>query len=364
MTRYFFDTIIGNPPYNENFTTGGNKRYARPLYHHFMDAAISVGKQVELITPARFLFDAGSTPKEWNHHMLEDPHLNILDYYPLSMKVFPRIDIKSGISIISYDHEKENADGPIKMFIPEPLLKSAYQKIACKTGESLSSIVSPRASYHLSELALSEHPEIKRIMAKHTEHVVGSNSFSKLENIIYFETKPDDTHEYVRLLGLLNGKRTYRWIRLDYLRPPKSFLQWKVFLPKANGHGSLGETLSTPLIGKPLIGTPLIGTTDTFLSIGGFSTQEEAENCLKYIKTKFARVLLGILKVTQSNTRDKWRYVPLQDFTSKSPIHWKESISHIDQQLYTYYGLTEDEQQWIEKSVTSMEEKGESSGER
>ena len=266
MTRYFFDTVIGNPPYNEDFTTGGNKRYARPAYHHFINLSITIGKHVLLVTPARFLFDGGSTPKEWNHHMLEDPHLNILDYYPLSMKVFPRIDIKSGISIISYDHEKENADGPIKMFIPEPLLKSAYQKVACKTGESFSSIVSPRASYHLSELALLEHPEIKNIVAPHTEQVVGSNAFSKLENIIYFKTKPDDTHKYVRLLGLLNGKRTYRWIRLDYLRYPESFKQWKIFIGKAGNTGHFGRILAAPVIAAPFT-----GATDTFLTIGGYT---------------------------------------------------------------------------------------------
>lgn len=107
MTRYF-DTVIGNPPYNEDFNIGDNKRYARPLYHHFMDAAISVGKQVELITPARFLFNAGSTPKQWNHRMLNDPHLSVCDYYPNSMKIFPTIDIKSGISILSYNNDKEN----------------------------------------------------------------------------------------------------------------------------------------------------------------------------------------------------------------------------------------------------------------
>ena len=348
MTRYF-NTVVGNPPYNENFNIGGNKRYARPLYHHFINLSIKVGEQSLLVTPARFLFNAGLTPKEWNHHMLEDPCLTVLDYYPNSMKVFPQIDIKSGISILSYDNDKEREGGAIKVFIPEPTLKTIYEKVACKTRESFSSIVSPRASYHLSELALSEHPEIKRIMAQHTEHVVGSNAFSKLENIIYFETKPDDTHDYVRLLGLLNGKRTYRWIRLDYLRYPESFKQWKIFIGKAEHTVHFGKILAAPVIGEPCT-----GATDTFLTIGGFNTQEEAEACCKYIKTRFCRVLLNILKRSQDATRNKWRYVPLQDFTSSSPIHWEESISHIDQQLYTYYGLTEDEQQWIERNVTAM----------
>lgn len=350
IPHYFFDTVIGNPPYNEDFNIGGNKRYARPLYHHFINLSMSIGEQTLLVTPARFLFDAGSTPKEWNHRMLNDPHLSVLDYYHCSMKLFPKIDLKSGISIISYNNNKENEGGAIKTFIPEPPLKSIHQKVACKTRGSLSSIVSPRASYHLTEYALLEHPEIKRIMAQHTEHVVGSNAFSKLDDIIYFETKPDDTHEYVRLLGLLNGKHTYRWIRLDYLRYPESFKQWKIFIGKADHTGAFGKILASPVIGEPFM-----GATDTFLTIGGFTTREEAEACCKYVKTRFCRVLLNILKRTQDATRGKWRYVPLQNFTSNSFIDWKQSISKIDQQLYKYYGLTVDEQQWIESHVTAME---------
>lgn len=236
------------------------------------------------------------------------------------------------------------------MFIPEPLLKTIYQKVACKTRESFSSIVSPRVSYHLTEYALSEHPEIKRIMAKHTEHIVGSNSFNKLDNIIYFETKPNDTYEYARLLGLLNGKRTYRWIPQAYLRAPESFAQWKIFIGKADTTGNFGKILAAPVIGEPFM-----GATDTFLTIGGFTTREEAEACCKYVKTRFCRVLLNILKRSQDATRGKWKCVPLQDFTDHSFIDWSEPVQQIDQQLYTYYGLTEDEQQWIEKVVTAME---------
>ncbi|MGC4440876.1 restriction endonuclease, partial [Streptococcus suis] len=90
--------------------------------------------------------------------------------------------------------------------------------------------------------------------------------------------------------------------------------KYKVFVPGSNGSGALGEVLSTPLIGEPLI-----GHTQTFISFGAFDNQEEAKNCLKYIKTKFARVMLGTLKITQHNeTASTWKNVPLQDFTSSS----------------------------------------------
>ena len=151
------------------------------------------------------------------------------------------------------------------------------------------------------------------------------------------------------MLGFLSNKREYRWCRRDYLQCPDSFTKYKVFLPKANGSGALGEVLSTPLIGEPLI-----GATETFLSIGCFETKEEAQACLKYVKSKFARVMLGILKTTQDNTSDKWFYVPLQDFTSHSDIDWTKSVHEIDLQLYKKYGLSADEISFIETHVKEM----------
>ena len=47
-----------------------------------------------MIHPARFLFNAGSTPKEWNRRMLSDEHLKVLYYEQFSSKVFANTDIK------------------------------------------------------------------------------------------------------------------------------------------------------------------------------------------------------------------------------------------------------------------------------
>lgn len=76
---------------------------------------------------------------------------------------------------------------------------------------------------------------------------------------------------------------------------------------------------------------------------------------MKYIKSKFARVMLGILKITQDNTASKWEFVPMQDFTNNSDIDWSRSIPEIDQQLYKKYGLSQEEIDFIEKNVKEME---------
>lgn len=122
------------------------------------------------------------------------------------------------------------------------------------------------------------------------------------------------------------------------------------FCAKANGTGAIGEVLSTPLLGAPLL-----GATETFISIGAFTTKKEAENLLSYVKSKFARAMLGVLKVTQDNTRDKWLKVPMQDFTDNSDIDWSKPVPEIDRQLYKKYGLDETEISFIEQNVREMD---------
>lgn len=81
---------------------------------------------------------------------------------------------------------------------------------------------------------------------------------------------------------------------------------------------------------------------------------EETKAAKKYISSKFTRALLGILKKTQDVTPEKWKYVPLQDFTASSDIDWSQSVADIDKQLYRKYDLDDKEIAFIETHVKEM----------
>ena len=95
-------------------------------------------------------------------------------------------------------------------------------------------------------------------------------------------------------------------------------------------------------------------TTNTFILIGTFDTQQDAQSLQKYLKTRFLRALLGSKKVTQHNTANVWSNIPLQDFTENSDINWNATITEIDKQLYKKYNLTNDEINFIETKVVEM----------
>ena len=107
MGNKLFNYVIGNPPYQQEFTKDGNKTYAAPVYNEFMDAVDEVSEKVELIHPARFLFNAGSTPKAWNQKMLNDPHFKVEKYVEDATQVFPNTDIKGGVAVTYRDEDKE-----------------------------------------------------------------------------------------------------------------------------------------------------------------------------------------------------------------------------------------------------------------
>jgi hypothetical protein len=107
--------------------------------------------------------------------------------------------------------------------------------------------------------------------------------------------------------------------------------------------------------GHSLLLEPGTGVTQTFVTIGAFDTVAEGEACLKYVQSRFARVMLGILKVTQHNPRSTWKYVPDQDFGSSSDIDWTKSIPEVDAQLCAKYGLDPKETAFIKDRVTPLD---------
>lgn len=160
----------------------------------------------------------------------------------------------------------------------------------------------------------------------------------------------------IPVIGVINGKREWRYIPKRFVDSSHENLwRYKAILSSANGaSGTLGAEAAR-ITTVPFLGEPGTGFTQTFIGIGAFETKEAATACVKYLKSKFARVMLGILKVTQDNKKSAWKYVPLQDFTQTSDIDWAKSIPEIDQQLYAKYGLDEAEIAFIETHVKEME---------
>ena len=339
-----FDVIIGNPPYQEEVE--GNERN-NPIYNYFMDEAYKNSDIAMFITPARFLFNAGQTPKAWNKKMLQNPHFKVVYFNQDASQVFPNVILKGGVSISYYDSNKHFE--PIEVFVPYKELQDIKDKVVSKErgNKFLPHIMVGAVPYKFSETFRKERPEL--VSKAGTSFDLRTNAIDNLHGTAFFVERPKDTHEYVQIYGLLNLKRVFAWIRRDYIIEASNFMSYKVLIPKVNGNGEFGETLSSPIIAEPNV-----GYTQSFIGIGAVKTVDEAEAILKYIKTRFVRALLGILKGTQDNPPERWKYVPLQDFTPSSKIVWSKSIAEIDEQLFDKYDLDEPERNFIRNKVKEM----------
>ena len=277
--------------------------------------------------------------------MLHDPHLKVLFYEQDSKKVFSGTDIKGGVVVTLRDEDQVN--DPILVFTSSRTLGNIARKVIPKIDKSLESIVYLQNKFNLDVL-YKDHPEYKKIIgSKGKDKRFRNNIFDKINA---FTEEPVNEND-IKVAGVIKNKRCYRYIPSKYVEKTSNNLnEFKVLVPRSNGSGAIGEVLSTPLIGEPLI-----GFTQTFMSFGKFDNLNEAENLMKYIKSKFARTMLGVLKVTQDNPKSTWKYVPLQNFSADSDIDWSKSISNIDQQLYKKYGLDDQEINFIETNVKEMD---------
>ena len=340
-----FDYVIGNPPYQEETENNGRQN---PVYNKFMDEAYKIANCVELITPARFLFNAGQTPKPWNEKMLNDEHLKVLQYEPDASKIFSNTEIKGGVAITIRDELKTS--GAIKVFTPHSELNDIVKRVVShdRDAECLDSIISSRGCYRTTNLFFEDYPYAKNRLGAGTGNMIASNFFEKLPEV--YKTEVQNSKEYIGILSRVNNRRTICYIKKCYVGNNNFIDKYNVAFPKSNGNGLFGESLTATEIVSPNE-----GATDTFINIGAFDTLSEAEAMTKYIKTKFLRALLGVKKVTQDNPKGVWEMIPLQDFTPNSDIDWSVSIANIDKQLYKKYGLSEDEISFIETNVKEME---------
>ena len=158
-----------------------------------------------------------------------------------------------------------------------------------------------------------------------------------------YKDNKDEKHD-IKYYVNVNGKRSIKWVSKDDISKNVDVKDLhKVYIPAANG--SLDVVL-----GQPIYGEPNSVCSQTFLVIGydinkHHLTKNECENIISYIKTKFFRYLVSIKKKTQNGPRGVYQFVPVQD--------WSKSWT--DEELYDKYRLTQDEIDYIESMIKSIE---------
>lgn len=338
-----FDAIVGNPPYQEmdkgkDTTTGS----AMPLYNLFVENSIKVKPYaLSMIMPSRWM-TGGRGLDSFREKMLKDHAIYSIHDFIESKDVFPAVAIEGGVC---YFLRIKDYEGTCKFF--------SHQK---------------NGATNLSERFLDENNSdvvIRDVAMLNVLKKVRDNNFKPFSDIVLprnpFGIDADiaflDKNATYKILGRFDNKRAFKFFDdKSVVSKNSNFINsWKIFMSKADGAaGQIGNPIPAKIVGNPEIGEKNTVCTETFLCITPFNEKDEVINCIKYIKTKFFRFMLGIRK-NKNMTRDTYAFVPLQDFTANSDIDWSLPIPEIDRQLYKKYKLSKDEIDFIGKMIKPME---------
>ena len=98
------------------------------------------------------------------------------------------------------------------------------------------------------------------------------------------------------------------------------------------------------IISKPIIGAPSSCCTETYLIVDVLKNKEQANSLQSYMKTRFFRFLMSLVKNTQNISRGVFAFVPVLDFEQE----WT------DEKLYKKYKFTKEEIDFIESMIRPM----------
>ena len=348
-----FRAVVGNPPYQLTGGSGGNND--APLFQHFCRLAEKVTSQYSsLVIPSRW-FAAGreNLLGEFRHQMLNSGHLFKLYAYSSSNMLFSNVEIKGGVcyylSDITYkgkcnytlitDDDVQSRTINLNRFdilIREPKLSAVVEEVE-----------DARLSWNKS------HPEsamgtVDTIISSDTPFGIPSNPRTSPKNPFDVFTTKTTEHD-VKLYHIENQKRKIEYVRLSDIKKNTGAIDSvKVFVTGAGGSGN-----DPKVMGEPELAPRHSVCSQSYL-YAAFKTTEEAENFIKYIRTKFFRILVAAMKITQSAPSKVYRFVPLQDFSNNSDIDWSKPIKDIDTQLYKKYVLGEDDINYIENRIIPM----------
>jgi hypothetical protein len=333
-----FDVIIGNPPYQLN--DGGYGTSAAPIYQRFIEQAKALEpRYLSMIVPSRW-FSGGKGLDDFREGMLADTRLRCLDDFLSASDVFPGVGLKGGVCFFLWDRDHEGLCKVRTHFknwavstATRPLMeKGADVFIRFNEGLSILKKVVAVETNQKDSLAL---PINKRF-----DELVSSRKPFALDTTF----KGRKIRRAGDLLLYQNGGTGY--ITITEVTSNKNLIdKWKIYIGRAAPGTGNRDTYPHKILSTPFIGEPGSICTETYLLIGPFDTQAEAESALSYLTCQLTRLLILLHKPSQDTTRKVYTFVPIQSWDRK----WS------DADLYAKYGISESEIEFIQKIVRPMD---------
>ncbi len=341
-----FGAVVGNPPYQES--DGGAQQSARSIYPQFIAAAQALDPEfMSFVIPSRW-YAGGKSLGEFREGMLADRHIRELHDFPKPERVFPETNNRGGVCYFLRDR---NYDAPT----------SGGTRILTRDAQNIVfDAIRPLDTFNLG-VFLRDSKGIE--IVKKVQDAVGFVSLQSnvsprkpfglggtiVQSTDFHETPvriPDPIRCYIKA-------KKAGYVSRSIVRAHAEWIDtWKVLAPRANNIGTeLNDDNQNTFAVSP---GSVCSETYLVMGTGLGLTEEGAENLVTYLKTRFARFLHSMAKVSQDASRTTYRFVPKVDLSSTSGINWTEAADAVDEQLFNLYGLTVGEREHIRTSIKPM----------
>lgn len=340
-----FDVVVGNPPYQEIVSkASGNRSLGKQLFPSFIRLASQLqNKYSSLITPSKWFTSKGQDGSfvPLREFAKANNHFRTIRNFTDNSDIFEGV----ALGAVNYYLYDSSYTGDV-LFITDstqnmrPLFEENMDIIL--SMEQMVGIINKvrKHSDFSSLMDLSCGRDAFGIPGKEN-YLKANTSSAPVENGCSVRC----AHEEIRYIDKSKIKKN-----IDIVE------KWKIFTSKANGAaGTIEMDKDNYIIGKAYVGVPNSACSDSLIPIGMFDTETEAVNLVKYMKTRFLRFMVGIMKTSRNIYQIVYRFVPVQNFTNNSDIDWSVSVEEIDSQLYKKYGLTNEEIAFIESTIKPME---------
>ena len=329
-----FDVIIGNPPYQDSNGGGGRGNLATDIFDKFIiNGVYMTSGCICLITPTKWVNKNNLKDVKT---LLTDGHTEKLVTYTNSNACFPGADIAGGVSYFLYDKTKTYNECCITNNIKDDDNNRIRPLVL--NGD----VIIDNIAYGIVK-ALGEY--------KVFEPTSGDNPFGILSNEHGSIIENNSTD------AILIKNDTEEYFPFDSLRQKELINLYKITIGIMNpDRGGVNNSSSWNVINVPKALSPRYVITKNFMILFASSDKMVASKFYRYSKTKLFRFLaLQGMSGASMASKETWRFVPQQDFSSSSDIDWSQSISDIDKQLYKKYNLSDEEIAYIEKTIKPME---------
>lgn len=342
-----FGAIVGNPPYQED--DGGAQKSARPIYNYFIEAAQKMHPTyITLITPTRW-FAGGKGLDDFRNKMLNDKTIKVLHDYLHPEDVFTDTNNRGGICFFLSDATYDNTENLVEVYTHDKngVVRSAKRPM--KTRD-LEIFIRDSQAVSILDKVLPIGSQIETL----DKYISAAKAFGFRTFFIKdsrFRPSPEHLSRPILCYGRSNK---LGYVEKSEITSHKDWIaKWKVYVPESN---NIGTELNDDNQNS-FVGASQTICTETYLVVGAELNLDEtsATNLSNYLRTRFARYMLSLAKISQHGTAKTYRFVPLQDFTENSGIDWSVPIAEIDEQLYAKYGLTDEEIAFIESMIKPME---------